>query len=92
MLTRNNVEEAGSEPPEGVRDALGDHSGEGALLERRDVVAGGAADGGQLAEALGKANNRRLHLGGPKWHNLIDIKILVALLLFDGLFAVIEQS
>lgn len=67
ILTRDNVEEAGTESPEGVGDSLGDESGEGALLERGDVVAGRATDRGQLAEALRQTNGRRLHGGGPEF-------------------------
>ncbi len=56
-----NVKNADPDSPEGVGDALGDHSGEGSLLEGRDVVSGRAPDRGQLAEAVCKTSNRQLH-------------------------------
>jgi hypothetical protein len=37
---RYNVQEAGLEPPDGVRDALRDDAGESALLERGNLVPG----------------------------------------------------
>merc|ERR1712170_315423 len=48
---RNNEEEGFPDPPESVGDSLGDGSGEGPLLHGRQVVLGGAADGGEGAEA-----------------------------------------
>ena len=62
QLTRSDIEDAAPDPPEGVWNSLGDHSGEGALLERRDVVLGRPADRGQIAEAVGKTSDGQLHL------------------------------
>ena len=56
-----DVENADPDSPEGVGNTLGDHSGESFLLEGRDVVAGRAADRGQLAEAVCKTSSGQLH-------------------------------
>ena len=56
-----DVENADPDSPEGVGDALGDQSGEGFLLEGRDVVAGRATDRGQLAEAVCQTSSGQLH-------------------------------